>query len=274
MAREGFNCPRCGYASAYASHMKTHLRRKKACRPVFCNISNEEIYAMYFASSASSGSHRRDPTSGPHHCCPHCNSTFNSRQAKWYHIRTEHRVCLDQEDPEERPTTAVFNHNTNISITNTITATTTTNTQIVVNCFGEESLEYITPQFLDQCVRRTGKGLVELIGKIHFDPKHQENRNIKATNVKLPLMQVHDGIAWKYDRKDKVLNQLVDKGHGMMQEHFDDHEDRLRGSVSETMFNHIQEWMDKIQEQDKKTLESVLTDIYILILNASTRYSG
>jgi mannose/cellobiose epimerase-like protein (N-acyl-D-glucosamine 2-epimerase family) len=110
---------------------------------------------------------------------------------------------------------------------------------ITINAFGKESLDHISAQFLDQRVRRTDKGLVELIEKIHFDPGHQQNCNLKITNMRLPIMQIHNGTTWKYDRKERILNELVDKGHGMMQEHFDDHEDSIKEQLSETMFDHI-----------------------------------
>jgi hypothetical protein len=159
-------------------------------------------------------------------------------------------------------------NNTTSHHTNNTRNQTNNQTIVNINAFGHESLNHITPQFLDRCVLRRDKGLVELIGKIHFDPKHAENNNIKATNKRSNVVSVHNGTAWRYDRKDRVLDRLVDEGHGMMQEHFEDNEDRIREAHSETMFEVIRKWMDKMQERDKKTVDSVLTDIYILLLNA------
>jgi polyhydroxyalkanoate synthesis regulator phasin len=160
-----------------------------------------------------------------------------------------------------------LNNNHAQTITNNNNHISQTNTTIVINGFGKETMDHITAQFLDQCVRRRDKGLIELIEKIHFDPDHQENCNLRMTSMKAPLMQIHNGTNWRYERKDKVLNELVDKGHGMMQEHFDDHEERIREDLSESMFNHIRRWMEHMQDREKKTLEAVLTDMYILILN-------
>jgi hypothetical protein len=155
----------------------------------------------------------------------------------------------------------------NISVGNQNSHNTTNNNVVIVNGFGNESLDHITTPFLDQCVRRRDKGLIELIEKIHFDPEHKENRNVRATNVKGPVMRVHDGTCWKFKRKSKVLNDIVDKSHGMMQEHMDDNEERLRNDTPEYMFRHIQEWMEKMQDRDKRILEDVLADIYVLVLN-------
>jgi hypothetical protein len=154
--------------------------------------------------------------------------------------------------------------------TPTINNTTTinSNTSVNINAFGKEALDHLTEDFMDQCVRRRDKGLIELIEKIHFD--RPENKNLRITNLKLPFIQCHDGQRWMYDRKDRILNKLVDHGHELMQDHLDDHEDRIRDRTSETMFDCICKWMSKIQGRDKKTLEPVLTDIYLLILNSSS----
>jgi hypothetical protein len=154
------------------------------------------------------------------------------------------------------------NHtNNNVNITQ--------NCNIIVNGFGKEATDHISLGFLDQCLRRRDKGLIELIEKIHFDPERLENRNMQVTSRKDPMMIVHNGLRWKYEMKDSVLKQLVDKGHSIMQEHYGEHEERLRTLISQTMFACIQEWMDKMQEEDKKTVSKVIDALYLLILNAT-----
>jgi hypothetical protein len=142
-------------------------------------------------------------------------------------------------------------------------------TNITVNAFGQETLQHISTHFLDQCVRRRDKGLVELIGKIHYDTKHAGNNNMKITNRKDSVMMVHDGNRWRFERKESVLKQLMEKGHALMQEHFDDHEERMKNMISQTMFGVIQDWMDKMQEEDKNTIAKVIDGLYLLILNSS-----
>jgi hypothetical protein len=169
-------------------------------------------------------------------------------------------------------TNNIINISNNVKNMTTNITTTNNNNSIVINAFGSECVDHITDNFLDQCVRRRDKGLVELIEKIHFDCP--ENQNMRVKNVKLPFIQCHNGQKWVYDKKDRVLNHLVDKGHGMMQEHLDDNDDRIRENMSQTMYDCIVEWMEKIHDRDKNTLESVLTDIYLLILNSSSNEDG
>ena len=92
---------------------------------------------------------------------------------------------------------------------------------------------------------------------------------MSITNKKLPLIQVHNGDKWSFERKEKLLSEVFDKGHSIMQEHFDDNEDELKSNMSTTMFGYIKEWLENMSDHEKKTMETVLTDIYLLIVNNS-----
>lgn len=64
-----------------------------------------------------------------------------------------------------------------------------------------------------------------------------------------------------------MLNQMLDKGQDILQEHLDDHAEEIRNECSESMFRFIVDFFDRVSEKDKRTLEELITDIYILILN-------
>ena len=275
-----FKCRRCGYCTPRKALLIKHLQRVQECPPVYSDQSTEELLKLiprkqqvpYEVADdgglkCACGKVLRNLSGLRYHRASQCplsssaSAPMSTMQDEIASLR-EQVMLLKQQC---NVTNHTNHHNIN-NIENNITQTVTNH--ITINAFGKECLDHISSQFLDQCVRRTDKGLVELIEKIHFDPDHQENCNLKITNLRLPIMQVHNGTSWKYDKKDKILSELVDKGHGLMQDHFDDHEDRIRDQVSQTMFDHIRKWMDKMADRDKKTLESVLTDMYVLILNA------
>lgn len=255
MVRE-YKCLRCEYSTPLLGDMKRHLQRKLPCPPVYSDEDTSVILESILAAAVSR------PGDDGRVKCPYCEKTFKSAQSKCNHVQRLHNTQQSRE-----AATTVHRVRINRVVNNTINNNNSNNVNIVINAYGQESTDHITNAFLDQCVRRTNKGLVELIEKIHFDQR--ENRNLRCMSVKVPLIKYHDGTTWKYGRKDKILDELVDKGHGMLQEHFDDNEDNIKDSLSESMFSHISEWMDKMQEKDKKTWEDVLMDMYILILNAS-----
>ena len=276
-------CPRCEYRTRDYYVMKRHLSRVNPCPPVHSDDEPQDILKQL----------QEAPRASKSMACPYCTGTFSCRQSKYAHIKRFHQEAskpvdvatetLQRMDAVEQSMRRLLELTTSSSspaATSTVVNTVNTvvnvvnNNHIVVNAFGRESLEHVTPAFIDQCVRRTDKGIVELIEKIHFDPDVRENCNIKATNAKVPLVKYNDGARWKWGRKDKLLDEIVDRGHGLMQEHFDDHEDVMRNRLSISMFEHIRKWMDKMQDRDKKTWESVITDIYVLILNASAELEG
>ena len=274
---DDYMCVRCGYTTPHAVCMRRHFQRLKPCKVSMCDVSVAEAMEGMFGKCDDKDKDRVWK-------CDACGKAFRTKYTLQYHKTAPlacKGVCSRQtkihRETETHSSAAVHNnnnttvHNNNNTTYTTINGNVTNNQTIVINAFGHENTQHITKTFLDQCVRRTNKGLVELIEKIHFDRDMEENCNIKATNIKLPLMRVHDGRSWAYGRKEKILDQLVDKGHGMMQEHFDDNEDTIRDSVSDSMFDHISRWMDRMQEKDKKTWEDVLIDMYILILNATEK---
>lgn len=53
--------------------------------------------------------------------------------------------------------------------------------------------------------------------------------------------------------------------------HFDDYQEEIRVDTSETMWNYIVKWMEKMMDRDKTTIEDVLLDIYVLLLNNSRK---
>jgi hypothetical protein len=302
-------CERCGDCFVRKDYLVKHLRRKHHCQPAHSQLSTAELLAVLVPSEEPSKREQcmgcarffKNKESLRVHRCRNCkgqpgtdggataagNPAANDTVEQLQELREELRKVTQQLQQNHKNSQHIYNdhndHNNhnqpNINLGNQNSHNTTnninsnTNNVIIVNGFGQESLDHITIPFLDQCLRRRDKGLIELIEKIHFDPDHRENRNVRATNVKAPVMQIHDGCAWRYGRKSKVLNDIVDKGHGMMQEHLDDNEERIRSDTSEYMFRHIQDWMEKMQDRDKRTLEDVLVDIYVLILNNNNNNS-
>jgi hypothetical protein len=266
--------------------MKKHLGRKMPCPPIFEDVEPDAVCQSMFKRIVKTAK------------CKHCDKMFSSLSGRSMHMKRCHHddepggcqqvadssmvttiiadlntiktqmSSLLEKQATNSSTTINSNNNTNNNNTHT-NITQNTQNNVIINAFGKETLQHITPAFLDRCVRRTDKGLVELIEKIHFDPDVKQNNNIRATNARAPLVKIHDGQAWKYGRKDRVLDRLVDTGHEIMQDHLEDNEDRIKDQVCETMFDHVRKWMDKVQEKDKRTLDDLFLDVYLMILNAT-----
>lgn len=264
-----FTCERCHYSTPRKCMLRRHLGRKLPCRPVH---SEEGVDALLEKISDDK----------PYKCAV-CSKGFTTRQGRSQHkkackgkpptqsvenenvdmmkliseLRDEMKLLRQQQEAVERPST-----------TNNIQVNQINNNQ-VINAFGKEDTSHLTHSFLNKCVRKTNKGLIDLLEEIHFGSE-KGNANVRILNKKMPLAETNDGSGhWLYERRDQVLNAMLDKGHGILQDHFDDNQDEIKGLVSDSMFNYIVEWFQRMEDKDKSSIEDVLLDIYILLLNKS-----
>lgn len=265
-------CDRCGYTAKTKQHMLQHLGRKNICPATYSDTSIADMISRICTDA------ERKPDAKCE--CSFCGREFNHRNNMYKHKRIckkrpsdNDTVAMDalQEHMREeiRKLREEISQKQASHMTQTNCNITTNNVQININPFGKEDTSHLTHSFLNKCVRKTDRGLIELIEKLHFDPNVKENANVRKSARRLPaLLEYNDGEKWKYERKDKVLTQMLDQGHDILQEHWDDNEATIKSDVSECMYQHISEWLQGVQE-NKQTHQDLLVDIYALILNNS-----
>ena len=151
---------------------------------------------------------------------------------------------------------------------------TTNNTQIIenqnnnitihINAFGKENLDYITDKMIIRCIDKVYSSIPCLIEKIHFDPNHPENHNIKITNKKLPYASVMgDNRKWKtVDRKD-AIETMVDNGYNIL----DDTYREKKECLDETRQQHFEGFQDKYTDQDRELMKKLRTDVELMVMN-------
>lgn len=279
-----YECPRCGYTTKYKHLILDHAKRQKPCNPVLKDISMVEV-EVYI-----NGQQNRKPVE-----CEHCHKTFASVQSLKNHLRY---VCKSQNSPLcgknalaqiceiqakqtqlEKSLNALSGKEHGVPSTTHVIASdsstvnlqqTSINQHITINAFGKENIQHISQHFLDKCIKRTNKGFIELIENIHFHPETPQNANLRITNKKLPYIEYHNGEKWQYGHKSKVIDDIVDNGNFIVQNHFDDNSDRLQNEWNESMYEHVIDWLKKMHEKDKETLRPIVSDLYLQILNKST----
>jgi hypothetical protein len=102
-------------------------------------------------------------------------STIDQFEKEREEMKAQISLLLDQQTSTRGNTTTNTNsNNTTIDTQNNIT--------IQINSFGQENTEYIDDKAILQCIDRVYKSIPALLQKIHFDPQHPENHNIKITN--------------------------------------------------------------------------------------------
>jgi hypothetical protein len=258
--------------------MKQHLSRKRPCQPILSDTCLQVLLARLVENERRKlATTEKTVAAERSYVCEHCQKVFRTPQGKYQHkrafcknmkqedvhdtLQTMHTAVdlLRQEVQQLREETKVVggginNCNNNIQVN-------------VINGFGREDTSHLTTQFLDRCVKKTNAGLIDLLDKLHFGADHGCNANVRITNRKLPLAEVNNGTQWHFCKKDTVIHEMVDRGQDILQEHLDEHQERIKEQISESMWEHIHEYFERMEVKDAATIQNILDDVYIMLLN-------
>jgi hypothetical protein len=191
-------------------------------------------------------------------CLRVLNHGVNSANDEMNELRKElTNMREEMQKIKNAPSSSTTNSNNSITINN----------NIQINGLGKEDVSGISEHMLDTCIRRTSLGLIELVKNIHFD--NACNRNVRAKMDNKEYIEYHNGDEWNYDVKGPVLKTIVDNGHRMMSEHFDDHTDRLKKHMSHAMFDYACDWLRKMEKHNISAYTEVMEKVFVLIVNQS-----
>lgn len=169
-------------------------------------------------------------------------------------LRSQIALLLDKHACQ--PTTTNNNSTQNIDTQNNI--------HIHINAFGHENLEYLDKKDILECISRVYKSVPALLEKIHFDPNHPENHNIKITNRKLPYAEVMDTKQkWKTMNKKEAIESMVINGYNFLDENYDD----VKVNLSSSKKQGFEGFQDKMNDQDSKTMKQIKSDVEIMVMN-------
>ena len=154
---------------------------------------------------------------------------------------------------------------TNNNITNNITNNNTIN----INNYGDENLKHLRSRDFANLLNGIYSAVPKLIEKIHFDPEHPENQNIKYTNKKLPYLKIMKNNKWQYVNKKDELLDLIDNKCFMLKEKYYALLEKKKYNITETQRNKIEEFMDKYHEDDKKMTVDLIERTELMLLNNS-----
>lgn len=153
---------------------------------------------------------------------------------------------------------------TNNIETNVENQTNNNNITININAFGKENLDYVTDNMIIRCIDRVYNSIPCLIEKIHFDPKHPENHNIRITNKKLPYASIMgDDQKWVYVDRTKAIQSMVEKSYDMLSDTYQENKEKI-STIKREQFDIFQ---DKMQEHNKDVMRKLKTDVEVMILN-------
>ena len=89
-----------------------------------------------------------------------------------------------------------------INTTNNINNSVNNNVNIVVKCFGTETIEHLGQDMKKQLLNSPNMALRMLLKEIHFNPDKAEFQNIKWTNMKVPIIKTKRRDGWALEDRD------------------------------------------------------------------------
>ena len=147
---------------------------------------------------------------------------------------------------------------------NTTNNTTINNTQnIQLNNYGSEDLSHITNKLKTEMIKMPYGMIPKMIEHVHFNNDKPENKNIYLSNTRDNKIKVFTDNKWVFKNKIDTINDLVDGKYFILDNHYEDIQDKLNKST-ESNYLKFRQIFDK---GDKELIEKIRKDCELLLLN-------
>ena len=260
------------FSSIYAlrKHLKTNLHKRKqtpVTRKFSCPCGKQYSHRQtLYAHRKQCEVYKNPPTKEDQ-----ATSAVNARDKK---IEELQRKLLEEKINSLEKDNQLAKKNLEIAELKLANSTQTTiyntthnhNTTIIINPFGFENLDYITDKDMLKCISMVYESVPSLFEKVHYNPEHPENNNIRIPNKKQPYIKIMDPNGkWKLVDKDYTMNALVYKYVDMLNDTFKEHKNTYPLKKRER----IKELFDKVLEEDPETIKKISKNTELMILNNS-----
>ena len=182
-------------------------------------------------------------------CCKIRKLHDNKMDLKYKKLEKSYEELKDQVEDLLINLSKTAHHTTNN--TNNDNSNNTIHNTININNYGSENLKYLNNDYLSKLLNTAFTAIPKLIEKIHFNPKHPENHNIKITNKKQPYVKIRKNDKWELKDKKETLENLVDDKYNILEDHYVDKKEDI--NVMDNFINKYQNNIDLQKELQKKT---------------------
>ena len=211
--------------------------------------------------------------------CNFCNKSFTRKSGLKKHlniciVKKDKEIVLNNQNEEITKMQKEIEDLKNFKIQTQNNITTTNNNinnskNIYINNYGDENLKHLRSKDFASLLNGIYSAVPKLIEKIHFDPDHPENQNIKYTNQKSPYLKVIKDNKWQFVSKKEELLDLIDNKCFMLKEKYYRILEKKRYNITENQRNKIEEFMEKYHEEDKKMTLDLIERTELMLLNNS-----
>ena len=228
--------------------------------------------------------------------CEYCNKEFNTRQSKWYHLKTckerkkdeevknsmtelvgilneqlgDYRKELDRRDKQiDKQNKQIDEQNKQIQelikkagISN---SNNTINIQNNIKLLGYNNTDrsHLTDSDILKCLQHSNFCIPHLIEKIHFDVNKPENHNVYISNLKNKYVMMYDGNKWECKDRDEQINNLIDDNEGIIEYKLEEWIEN--GGKYPEMMRKFNRYIEK--KDNDKVINKIKDEIKLLLYN-------
>ena len=263
-------CDRCGYTTNYKSHFNYHIQRKNICNCILNDIDISSIakkYGLVYNKQENQKIENKDTKKLIETIyCEYCEKTFTKK----YSLTRHYKRCKHLKQHNENNLLKKENCELKLKVIdlerkNHFTTNINSNNTIIINNYGKEDLSYLTNDEMTNYVKNLPPGVIKFIEKVHFNPQHPENSNLRITNKKDSLIQVRKKNKWIFEDKIDVITNLLSQKYQILEEHLSvltDNDLTLKDKrVIDRFRNNY--------EENVKYVKDIIKRIELLILNNS-----
>ena len=252
-----YKCIRCGYHTDHKAKMRSHLSRKKVCRPILNNINlddykNDILNGINIDISEKINPNPKMNPTGPKlnhtgpkmnpiepkiHECKYCKKTYSTNSHMNRHLKNCKEKIKDDECKnnmlelikklnEQQNEFRIQLERKDKQIDELIKKAGIQNSNITNNiqqnikilAYKNTDLSHLTDNDYLKCLRHSNFCVPNLIETIHFNPKKPENHNVYISNIKNKYALVYDGNKWKLNNQNETIDDLFDKNHDILEQ--------------------------------------------------------
>tara|TARA_Y100000746_G_C15440003_1_gene422406 strand:+ start:604 stop:1698 length:1095 start_codon:yes stop_codon:yes gene_type:complete len=160
-----------------------------------------------------------------------------------------------------------FKIQTQNNITNNHNNSHNKTNNIIINNYGDEDLKHLRTRDFKKLLNGIYSAVPKLIEKIHFDPEHPENQNIKYPNMNKPFLKIMKDDKWQFVNKTDELLDLIDAKCFMLKDKYYEILEKKKYNITDTQRDKIEEFMKKYHEEERETTKELLKRTELILLN-------
>lgn len=294
-----YYCARCGYTTNKRCNFTKHINLKRPCKPKYRDISIDIIRLNFMKTGYTDSDVGNEPyqfdvkdvttvaTVSQNNFVQYIDFLKNENRQKDETIRlmTVEREKLKQQienlltnslpDPSKsmkpegasacRAPMQQGRQNTMNNDNHTELNSRNIHQTITINNYGSENLDYIDKGYLNKLLEIPFMGIQSLIEKIHFNPLHPENHNVKIPNRKEKFAVVKKDGNWELRNKHDVIDDMVDSGYSILDCHFEEGK-LVLNALKQKKFKKFQSNYENCETNLKK---NICQEAELIVLNLS-----